>query len=223
MAPPQLSAEIIALIQKARIVSFATWLDSHPAAVIQIFQKADDDRLYLTDAELQQIAALVPDRSQFIAVVALLRDSVVDIVNEARAGVLAAFPNIMEPGGGLHPIERADACWRDFWHFLRCITYGIAGQRTDYMSTEGLQYMNLLYEELHVPLDAMVVGLEGIKTASLKRLIPDQQELLATYFDQLIDRLKQFQTSIDQSPVTSNLYPQQSCDYIKPWPDAPFS
>jgi Phycobilisome protein len=202
MAQPQLSAEIIALIQKARIVSFATWLDSHPAAVIQIFQKADDDRLYLTDAELQQIAALVPDRSQFIAVVALLRDSVVDIVNEARAGVLAAFPNIMEPGGGLHPIERADACWRDFWHFLRCITYGIAGQHTDYMSTEGLQYMNLLYEELHVPLDAMVVGLEGIKTASLKRLIPDQQELLAAYFDQLIDRLKQFQTSIDQSPAT---------------------
>jgi hypothetical protein len=199
MAQPQLSAEIIALIQKARIVSFATWLDSHPAAVIQIFQKADDDRLYLTDAELQQITALVPDRSQFTAVVALLRDSVVDIVNEARAGVLAAFPNIMEPGGGLHPIERADACWRDFWHFLRCMTYGIAGQRTDYMSTEGLQYMNLLYEELHVPLDAMVVGLEGIKTASLKRLASDQQALVATYFDQLIDRLKQFQTSIDKS------------------------
>jgi hypothetical protein len=199
MAQPQLSAEIIALIQKARIVSFATWLDSHPAAVIQTFQKADDDRLYFTDTELQQIAAAVPDRAQFMAVVALLRDSVVDIVNEARAGVLAAFPNIMEPGGGLHPIERADACWRDFWHFLRCITYGIAGQRTDYMSTEGLQYMNLLYEELHVPLDAMVVGLEGIKTASLKRINPDQQELLATYFDQLIDRLKQFQTSIDKS------------------------
>jgi hypothetical protein len=199
MAQPQLSAEITALIQKARIVSFATWLDSHPAAVIQVFQKADDDRLYLTDAELQQIAAEVPDRSQFMAVVALLRDSVVDIVNEARAGVLAAFPHIMEPGGGLYPSERADACWRDFWHFLRCITYGIAGQRTDYMSTEGLQYMNLLYEELHVPLDAMVVGLEGIKTASLKRINPDQQDLLAIYFNQLIDRLKQFQTSIDKS------------------------
>jgi hypothetical protein len=199
MAQPQLSAEIIALIQKARIVSFTTWLDSHPAAVIQVFQKADDNRLYLTDAELQQIAAEVPDRAQFTAIVALLRDSVVDIVNEARAGVLTAFPNIMEPGGGLHPIERADACWRDFWHFLRCITYGIAGQRTDYMSTEGLQYMNLLYEELHVPLDAMVVGLEGIKIASLKRLPADQQALVAIYFDQLIDRLKQFQTSIDKS------------------------
>jgi Phycobilisome protein len=192
MAQPQLSAEILALIQKARIVSFTTWSDSHPAAAIQIFQKADDDRLYLTDAELQQITELVPNQSQFTAVVALLRDSVVDIVNEARVGVLQAFPDIMEPGGGLFPAERADACWRDFWHFLRCITYGIAGQRTDYTNREGLHYMNLLYEELQVPLEAMVVGLEGIKIASLKRVEPTQQELLVVYFDKLIDRLKRF-------------------------------
>jgi Phycobilisome protein len=192
MARPQLSEEVMALIQKARIVSFATWSDSHPAAAIQIFQQADDDRLYLTDAELQQITELVPNQAQFTAAVTLLRDSVVDIVNEARAGVLQAFPNIMEPGGGLYPAERADACWRDFWHFLRCITYGIAGQRTDYTNREGLHYMNLLYEELQVPLEAMVVGLEGIKVASLKRVKPDQQELLAVYFDKLINRLKKF-------------------------------
>jgi Phycobilisome protein len=192
MARPQLSEEVIALIQKARIVSFATWSDSHPAAAIQIFQQADDDRLYLTDAELQKITELVPNQAQFTAVVTLLRDSVVDIVNEARAGVLQAFPNIMEPGGGLYPAERADACWRDFWHFLRCITYGIAGQRTDYTNREGLHYMNLLYEELQVPLEAMVVGLEGIKAASLQRVEPDQQELLTAYFDKLINRLKKF-------------------------------
>jgi hypothetical protein len=192
MARPQLSAEVLELIRLARIVSFVTWPDSHPAAAIQIFQKADDDRLYLTDAELEQIAILVPNQSQFTAVVAMLRDSVVDVVNEARAGVLTAFPDIMEPGGGLYPAERADACWRDFWHFLRCITYGIVGQRPDYTSKEGLYYMNLLYEELQVPLAAMVVGLEGIKIASLKRVEPDQQDLLAVYFDKLIDRLKKF-------------------------------
>jgi Phycobilisome protein len=192
MARTPLSDEVIALIQKARIVSFSTWPDSHPAVALQIFQQADDDRLYLTDLELQQIAQLVPDRSQLTAVAAQLRDAVVDIVNEARAGVLVAFPDILAPGGGLYPAERADACWRDFWHFLRCITYGIAGQRPDYTSTEGMHYMNLLYEELEVPLPAMVVGLEGIKKASLQRVEPAQQELLAVYFDQLIDRLKKF-------------------------------
>ncbi|MEM9816615.1 MAG: phycobilisome protein, partial [Cyanobacteria bacterium P01_D01_bin.6] len=87
--------------------------------------------------------------------------------------------------------ERADACWRDFWHFLRCITYGIAGRRTDYTSPDGLHHMQVLYQELQVPLDAMVVGLEGIKQASLKRLGTTSVEL-APYFDHLIIQLKQF-------------------------------
>ena len=36
--------------------------------------------------------------------------------------------------------------------------------------SQGLHYMNVLYQELHVPLDAMIVGLENIKYASLQRL-----------------------------------------------------
>jgi hypothetical protein len=192
MASTPLSPEVLELIKKAQIVSFATWQDSHPSELIQAFQAADDRRLYLTDEELQQIARLTPKRAAGIPIAAMLRDQVVEIVNEARSGVLAAFPQILEPGGGLYPAERADACWRDFWHFLRCITYGIAGQRQDYLSAEGLGYMNVLYQELQVPLDAMVVGLEGIKTASLQRIDPSQKQSSFVYFDRLILRLKQF-------------------------------
>lgn len=192
MVRSPLSAEVLELIQKARIVSFQTWQDSHPAALLQIFQRADDDRQYLTATELDQIAQLTPDRVAFLPVVARLHHEVVEIVNEARSEVLARFPQIMEPGGGLYPAERADACWRDFWQFLRCITYGIAGQREDYLSQEGLHYMNLLYQELRVPLDAMVVGLEGIKTAALKRMDTVQQAALGIYFDRLIEELRTF-------------------------------
>ncbi len=193
MIKPQLSEKVQELIQKARIVSFATWQNTHPAAAIQRLQAADDQRRYLTDEDCQQLQNLVPDTAKLILVTQILRDRVNDIVDEARAGVLKTFPNITQPSGGLYPPERAEACWRDFWHFLRCITYGIAGGHTDYTSTEGLHYMQLLYQELRVPLDAMVVGLEGIKTASLKRVEPQQQEILAPYFDHLIKQLKQFQ------------------------------
>jgi Phycobilisome protein len=186
MARPQLSEKVLNLIQKARIVSFETWQDAYAPEIIKIFQTADDNRLYLSDAELQQLP------SAPAIVVALLRDNVTEIVNEARSGVLAAFPDITAPGGALHPVERADACWRDFWQFLRCISYGIAGQRSDYLSPIGLHYMNLLYQELKVPLEAMVVGLEGLKIAALQRVDATQQELLAVYFDRLIEQLKQF-------------------------------
>ena len=192
MTKPPLSDKVLELIQKARIVSFATWQDTHPAEAIQVFQAADDERRYLTDEDLEQIQQFARATTAFRPIVQTLRDRVSGIVDEARADVLAAFPNITEPGGGLYPAARADACWRDFWHFLRCITYGIAGQHTDYTSPEGLGYMQQLYQELQVPLDAMVVGLKGIKTASLQRISAHRQGELEPYFDHLISALRQF-------------------------------
>jgi Phycobilisome protein len=187
-----LSEHLKLLIQKARIMDFQGWSDRHSPEVITLFQAADDGKLYLTDDELAQLKHLYPEQGQDLDTVKMLRDCVVEIVNESRAGVLAHFPNILESGGGLYPPERADACWRDFWQFLRCITYGIAGQQTQYTSETGLHHMRLLYEELHVPLNAMVLGLEGIKSASLKRVPPEQQSGLAPYFDHLTQQLDRF-------------------------------
>jgi Phycobilisome protein len=192
MSMPPLSDEVQALIQKARIVSFETWQDTHCAEALEIFQIADDQRQYLTDEDLSQIELLAPGTTLLSPVVQHLRDRVTEIVDEARARVLATFPEITAPGGGLYPALRAEACWRDFWHFLRCITYGMAGQHTDYTSAEGLGYMQQLYQVLQVPLDAMVVGLEGIKTASLSRVEPEQQAELIPYFEHLMAELDRF-------------------------------
>jgi hypothetical protein len=189
----QLSDTVKELIKKARIVSFAAWQPTYSADEIARFQAADDSGRYLDDADIQALQA--SHGEGLLPVVVALRDQVSDIVNEARAGVLATFPTITEPGGGLYPAMRADACWRDFWHFLRCITYGIAGEQRQYTSPEGLHHMQLLYRELQVPLDAMLVGLEGIKTASLNRVEPDRSQELAPYFDHLIEQMRQFRSS----------------------------
>ena len=160
---------------------------------IAIVQSADDEGRYLTDEDLQQFQAYAMVPLPGIAIAQHLRHQASEIVEESRAQVLEAFPGITDPGGGLYPEIRAEACWRDFWHFLRCITYGIAGGQVNYTSDEGLGYMQTLYQELQVPLDAMVMGLEEIKSASLKRLPAEQRLPLAPYFDHLIDRLRQFQ------------------------------
>ncbi|AFY72099.1 Phycocyanin (plasmid) [Thalassoporum mexicanum PCC 7367] len=192
MTPFQLNAKVRELIEKARIVSFETWQDTHPPEAIALFQAADDDRRYLTDPELNQIQALAPAQSEMVSIAAQLRDEAKGIVDEARAEVLRTFPDITAPGGGLYPPERAEACWRDFWHFLRCVTYGIAGGRTDYLSAVGLDYLQQLYHELSVPLEAMVEGLGCLKNASLQRLTPAHADSLSPYFDRLIAELKQF-------------------------------
>jgi Phycobilisome protein len=188
------------LITKSRIVSFSNWETTHSTTAIQIFQAADDAGKYLTDAELEEVAA-----SAVIPLVQILRDRAPEIIDEAREEVLKTFPNITQPGGGLYPAERASACWRDFWHFLRCITYGIAGEHQEYTSEVGLKYMQELYQELQVPLEAMVIGLKGIKTASLRRCEASQQNVMPTakrnkddiapYFDHLIEKMSSFQTN----------------------------
>lgn len=190
------------LIPQARIVSFIGWSTLTPEGIAHI-KAADDTRQYLTDEDLAAIAAKTSTQSSepspepspevdTIAIVKQLRNQAADIVDEAKADVLKAFPGILEPGGDLYPTLRGDACWRDFWHFLRCITYGIAGQNRYYTSPSGLGAMKQLYQELQVPLPAMVVGLKGIKQASLKRLPADTHQTIVPYFDHLIEKMMLF-------------------------------
>ena len=185
-----LSEKVKELIKKSRIVS-CDW-QNYPGSVVNIFQQADNDGRYLTDEDIEQIEAVLPSLSPGLAQGKLLRDNVVDIVANARAVVLDAYPGITEPGGGLYPPMRAEACWRDFWHFQRCISYGISGQRLDYTSDRGLGYMKQLYQELQVPLDAMILGLEQLKVFSLKYFAAAQQDDLEPYFDHLIESMRQF-------------------------------
>ncbi|MGB7442396.1 MAG: phycobilisome protein [Coleofasciculaceae cyanobacterium] len=186
------SDKIKELISKARIVSFANCQDSFSSKVISIFQQADAQGRYLTDADLEQIQTLSPEVKPLTDIVKILRNQADEIVSEARQQVLTQYPDLTEPGGGLYPPERAEACWRDFWHFLRCITYGIASGQTQFTCEEGLHYMNLLYQELQVPIPAMVLGLESTKDSSLQRLSDDWKETLEPYFEHLIGQLRLF-------------------------------
>ncbi len=187
-----LSDKVKELIKKSRIVSFAAWEEKYPDSAIAIFQEADDRGEYLSDEAIEQLKAIAPNCQDSLEQAKILRDNVNTIVSQARGEILATYPQITEPGGGLYPPVRAEACWRDFWHFLRCISYGIALQCVEYTSPEGLGYMKELYQELQVPLDAMVLGLENLKFYSLKQFATEQQASLAPYFNHLIGEMKQF-------------------------------
>lgn len=52
--------------------------------------------------------------------------------------------------------------------------------------------MEQLYQELQVPLDAMILGLEQLKIFSLKYFETTQQNDLEPYFDPLIESMRQF-------------------------------
>ncbi|MBO9999165.1 MAG: phycobilisome protein [Cyanobacteria bacterium SID2] len=178
------------LIPKAKIFNFDSWESRYPESSIERGRIADAEGRYLNDKDLVALGETGGD-PQSLETVRFLRDNATEIVAEARGKVLDEFPGISEAGGDLYPTERAEACWRDFWHFLRSITYGIAGSTVNYTNADGLENMNLLYRELKVPLPAMVCGLEALKASSLKRMV-DRSETLAPYFDWLVEQLRQF-------------------------------
>lgn len=191
----QLSDRAQELIPKARIISFATWLGKLSPKAIARFQTADDQKIYLTDEDLAALSVEFLSANDRLQVAKLLRDRADQIVSQAREQVLAQFPGITEAGGDLYPPVRAENCWRDFWHFLRCVTYGIAGGQPEFTSAEGLHYMELLYQELRVPISAMIVGLENLKTLSIQE-IGDSPETIDIYFDHLINQLKNFKPAL---------------------------
>ncbi|HEY9764138.1 MAG TPA: phycobilisome protein [Trichocoleus sp.] len=156
-----------------------------------LFQ-ADREGRYLNDWELLQIGQLRDD-PDLIETLKTLRDESEDIVNTARRVLLTMFPSLTEPGGGLYPPTRATACWRDLWHFLRCMTYGIALGQPSYTNPHGLDRLRQLYQKLKVPLDAMVVGLEAVRDESLARLTFQQAARQKPYFNHLIDQMRSFQ------------------------------
>ena len=188
-----LSEKVKELIAKSRIVSF-DWQE-YPKPLVTTFQQADNESRYLTDAELAAIKGIAPNLNDGLIQGKVLRDNVNEIVSNARAVVLDANPGITEPGGGLYPPMRAEACWRDFWHFLRCISYGVSGRRLDYLSDRGLGYMEQLYQELEVPVAAMLLGLEQLKVFSLRHFDAADRDEIEPYFDRLIDSMSQFSTA----------------------------
>jgi Phycobilisome protein len=153
--------------------------------------KADRSSEFLDDAALAelQLLGLSEDLQQSLKI---LRDRASEIVDAARVELLRQFPNITQPGGGLYPADRAIACWRDLWHFLRCITYGCVIGQSNYTSPSGLLRLRHLYQRLAVPIDAMVTALIALKAEALAELSAAQADAQAPYFEHLIEQMSAF-------------------------------
>ena len=119
--------QIRALAQRAKVCG----LDEDPTIPInlrQVIATANRDQRLLTAEELQHCCQW---SGVDCAPLVSLQDLVPELVNQSRSALLSDEPDLVKPGGKLHPQERADACWRDCYHFLRVSLYGMALKRTE--------------------------------------------------------------------------------------------
>ena len=152
------------LVQTAQVQGLSLNQDL-PQATRSILERADQAQRQLTSDELSTIC-------QVSGIDGSLADNLIQrsnhLVNQARAHLLETQPHLVQPGGALHPEDRAEACWRDCWNFLRVITYAVACNQSCFTNPSGMAALRELYRRMNVPIEGMNIALGQLKEKALE-------------------------------------------------------
>jgi hypothetical protein len=158
-----------------------------PQPTRSILERADQAQRQLTTDELTMIC-------QDSGIDESLPGSLIhrsdQLVNQAREHLLETQPHLVQPGGALHPQDRAEACWRDCWNFLRVITYAVACNHSCFTNPSGMAALRELYRRMNVPNEGMNIALAQLKALALERVSrSNDRQLIQDCFQHLQDEL----------------------------------
>ena len=171
------NTDLKTLVQTAQVQGLSLNQDL-PQATRSIVERADQAQRQLSSDELTTIC-------QVSGIDVSLADNLIQrsdqLVNQARAHLIATQPHLVQPGGALHPEDRADACWRDCWNFLRVIIYAVACNQSCFTNPSGMAALRELYRRMNVPIEGMNIALgqlkenalEGVSRSNHRQLIRD--------------------------------------------------
>ena len=174
------------LVQTAQVQGLST-NRALPQATRTVIERADRDQRQLRADELANIC-------QASGIDGSLPGSLIQrsdhLVNLARGHLLQTQPHLVQPGGALHPQDRADACWRDCWNFLRVITYAVACNQSCFTNPSGMAALRELYRRMNVPIEGMNIALGQLKEKALEGVSrSNDRQLINDCFQHLRDQL----------------------------------
>ena len=174
------------LVQTAQVQGLSLNQDL-PQATRSIVERADQAQRQLSSDELTTIC-------QVSGIDESLADNLIQrsdqLVNQARAHLIATQPHLVQPGGALHPEDRAEACWRDCWNFLRVITYAVACNQSCFTNPSGMAALRELYRRMNVPIEGMNIALGQLKEKALEGVSrSNDRQLINDCFQHLRDQL----------------------------------
>ena len=174
------------LVQTAQVQGLSLNQDL-PQATRSILERADQAQRQLSSDELTTIC-------QVSGIDVSLADNLIQrsdqLVNQARAHLIETQPHLVQPGGALHPEDRAEACWRDCWNFLRVITYAVACNQSCFTNPSGMAALRELYIRMNVPIEGMNIALIQLKKLALEGVLrSNDRQLISDCFQHLSDQL----------------------------------
>jgi hypothetical protein len=170
------------LVQTAQVQGLSINKDL-PQATRAIVERADQAQRQLTPDELAAIC-------KFSGIDGSLPGSLIQrsdqLVNQARGHLLKTQPQLVQPGGALHPQDRAEACWRDCWNFLRVIIYAVTCNQSRFTNPSGMAALRELYRRMNVPLEGMNIALDQLKELALEGVLrSNDRQLISDCFQHL--------------------------------------
>ena len=180
------NTDLKTLVQTAQVQGLSLNQDL-PQATRSILERADQAQRQLSSDELTTIC-------QVSGIDVSLADNLIQrsdqLVNQARAHLIATQPHLVQPGGALHPEDRAEACWRDCWNFLRVITYAVACNQSCFTNPSGMAALRELYRRMNVPIEGMNIALGQLKEKALEGVSrSNDRQLINNCFQHLRDQL----------------------------------
>jgi hypothetical protein len=180
------NTDLKTLVQTAQVQGLSLNQDL-PQATRSIVERADQAQRQLSSDELTTIC-------QVSGIDVSLADNLIQrsdqLVNQARAHLIATQPHLVQPGGALHPEDRAEACWRDCWNFLRVITYAVACNQSCFTNPSGMAALRELYRRMNVPIEGMNIALGQLKEKALEGVSrSNDRQLINDCFQHLRDQL----------------------------------
>ena len=180
------NTDLKTLVQTAQVQGLSLNQDL-PQATRSILERADQAQRQLSSDELTTIC-------QVSGIDVSLADNLIQrsdqLVNQARAHLIETQPDLVQLGGTLHPQDRAEACWRDCWNFLRVIIYAVACNQSCFTNPSGMAALRELYRRMNVPIEGMNIALIQLKKLALEGVSrSNDRQLISDCFQHLRDQL----------------------------------
>lgn len=158
MSSEESRATFKALIAKAQVCG----LHHHPKInqhSRQLIKTADQEKRMLNSVEIESICTQAGTNQRAIS---LTTCEAANYVDRCKQTLQTRQGHLFEEGGALYPTERADACWRDCWNFLRVASYAMASDTPECTDAEGIQAVRQLYTLMNVPAEGMTLALQTL-------------------------------------------------------------
>ena len=165
-------------------------LSEDPTLNIEVrtaIKNADKEKRHLTQEEIKKICKISGTSTSEILVIQCKSS---DLVTASKKGLLEEQPDLIKPGGALHPTERAEACWSDCWQFLRVINYAYACNKTKFTSPKGMAALRELYKKMGVPISGLSTALRYLEILTIEEVgTAKGKAQLSNIFEHLMQEL----------------------------------